>query len=167
MKLINVKKIFSTIIVAAALCSFMPASYQPDLSGTWKLNEGKSDLGQFGGRGIATKIVAEQKADAITLTKTSSMQGQENTTTETLLFSGKESELTMGNNAKKKSILKWSADGNTMIVTYDLSVSFNGQSFDIKGVENWSLSADGKNLTINTTLTTPQGDIATKAVYDK
>ncbi len=166
MKMMNTRKLLSAIIMVAVFCSFMPSSYQPDFSGTWKLNEGKSDLGQFGSRGIATKIVAEQKADAIVLVKTSSMQGQENTTTETLPFSGKETELTT-ETSKKKSTLKWSADGNTMVISYDLAVTFNGQSFDIKGVESWSLSADGKNLTVNITRTTPQGEITTKAVYDK
>lgn len=165
MKMINVKKIFSAVVLVAALSSFTTA-YQPDFSGTWKLNEGKSDLGPFGGRGIPPKIVAEQKADAITLTKTTSMQGQETTMAEILLFSGKESEFS-NENMKKKSVLKWSADGSAMVVTYDLSVSFNGQSFDLKGTENWTLSADGKTLTVNTTLSTAQGDIATKAVYDK
>ncbi len=169
MKTMPAKKIFSLLVVSAFLCSFMPQPfYQADFSGTWKLNEAKSERGQFGGRGMATKLVVDQKPDAITLSKTApSMQGGEATTSETLMFSGKESEITVFGAAKKKSTLKWSADGNTMMVNYSIAFERDGQSNEFKGVETWSLSADGKSLVVQTNLTTPQGDVSTKAVYDK
>ncbi len=163
------KKLFSLLILGAFLCSFMPLpKAQTDFSGTWKLNDSKSELGQFGGRGVASKIVIDQKADAIGLTKTAaSFDGGENTTTETLAFNGKESEITVFGAAKKKSTLKWDADGKTMTVSYSISIERDGQSFDIKGTETWSLDADGKTLTVKTAMSTPQGDIETKAVYNK
>ncbi len=162
------KKLLSVLTLAALVCSFTPAKFQPDFTGTWKLNEGKSDLGQFGARGVATKIIAEQKADAVTLTKTSaSFDGSEATNSETLLFSGKESESTVFGSSKKKSTLKWSADGNSMVITYTIAFERNGQSFDLKGTESWTMGADGKTLTLSANITTPQGEITTKAVYEK
>src|SRR5471030_388324 len=103
MKTMPVKKIFSLLVLSASLCSFMPRSfYQEDFSGTWKLNDAKSEKGEFGGRGMATKLVVDQKSDAITLSKTApSFQGGEATTSETLMFSGKESEITVFGAAKK------------------------------------------------------------------
>jgi len=160
------KKILSALVLSTILFSF--TSFQPNFTGTWKLNESKSDLGQFGARGAASKIVIDQKADAISITKTAaSFDGGETTNTETLLFSGAESETTVFGSAKKKSILKWSADGNTMTVSYGIAIERNGQSFDLKGTESWALSADGKTITISTAMTTPQGELNTKAVYEK
>ena len=162
-------KLLSLLVVSAFLFSFSPPKvYQTDFSGSWSLNENKSELGQFGARGAASKIVAEQKGNDITVTRTStSFQGETLTSTETLTADGKTSESAFAGTGKKKSTMKWSADGQTLTITYSIALDFNGQSLELSGVETWSLGADGKTLSLQTTLTTPQGEIATKAVYDK
>lgn len=132
------------------------------------MNEGKSELGQFGARGASGKVVIEQKADAVSFTKTSaSFTGEEVTATETLTSNGKESETTVFGTAKKKSTLQWAADGKTFTITFSIVFERNGQSFNLNGIETWSLYAEGKSLSVQTALTTPQGDITTKAAYDK
>jgi len=166
---LSLKRLASLLVVAAFSFSFIhiPAD-QTNFSGTWTLNEGKSELGQFGARGAARKIVVDQKADAISITKTStSFSGDEVTATESLGFDGKESQTTVFGTAKKKSTLKWAADGKTFAITYGIVFERDGQSFELKGVETWSLGADGKSVTLQTALTTPQGDVSTKAAYDK
>jgi hypothetical protein len=163
------KKIASLVLLSAVLFSFRPAAhFVPDFSGTWKLNESKSELGQFGGRGVPSKIVIDQKTDQISLTKTAtSFQGEEATATEALSFDGKESESLLFGTAKKKSTLKWSADGQSMLVSSNIAFEMQGQTIAISGTETWSLGTDGKTLTVSSTITTPQGEISTKAVYDK
>ena len=165
----SLKKIASLLFLSALLFSFRPAqTFHTDFSGTWKLNESKSELGQFGGRGIASKIVIEQKADAVSLAKTATnFQGEEATTTEVLSFDGKEAESLVFGTAKRKAKLKWSADGQNMLVSASIAFERQGQSFDITSTETWALSADGKTLTVSTNLATPQGEISTKAVYEK
>ncbi|MEO8173024.1 MAG: hypothetical protein ABI581_08070 [Sediminibacterium sp.] len=155
----------SLLFVSVLLFSFTKPVYQANFSGTWNLNTGKSDLGQFGGRGVATKIVVDQKADGVTTTKTTPgfNGGDPTDVTETLTNDGKETETTMFGTAKRKSTLKWAADGNTFGVAY--SVAFGQGEF--KGNENWVLNADGKEMTITTLISSPQGEITLKAVYDK
>ena len=163
------KKCTPLLVIAAFLCSFMniPAA-QTDFSGNWSLNEGNSELGQYGTRFATLKIVIEQKADAISLTKTAtSITGEAVTTTETLTSDGKESESTVFGTSKKKSTLKWAEDGKTFTVTFSLTLDFSGQTYDLTGVETWSIGADGKSISLQTALSTPQGDVNTKAVYDK
>jgi hypothetical protein len=163
------KKILTLGMGSVVLLSFsLPAKYQTNFSGTWTLNEGKSELGQFGGRGIASKIVIDQKTDDVSVSRTSTgFQGETLNSTETLTADGKTSESTVFATAKKKSVMKWASDGQSFSVTFSIAMDFGGQATEFNGKENWSLGADGKTLILQNNITTPQGEISTKAVYDK
>jgi hypothetical protein len=162
------KKLLSLLVVSTLLFSFTKPVFQTNFSGTWALNEGKSELGQFGARGAANKIIVDQKDGAVTVTRNATgFTGEATSSTEALATDGKEVETTVFNGAKKKSSLKWAADGQTFTITYGILFEANGQSFELKGTETWSLGADGKSITLQNAMTTPQGDITTKAVYDK
>jgi hypothetical protein len=70
------KKLLAGVIVSAALVSFSTKADRANFSGGWALNEGKSDFGERGARFATKKIKAEQKSDAITITRTTpSFQG--------------------------------------------------------------------------------------------
>jgi hypothetical protein len=161
-----VKRFSPLVVLSILLFSFSaPKVYQANFAGTWSLNSGKSELGQFGGRGIANKIVVDQKADGVTITTTSPgfNGGDPVSVTETLTNDGKESETTVFGTSKRKSKLKWAADGNSFDVSYSLSF---GQG-EFTGTQHWSLSADSKTMTVKNSVTTQQGDFSTTAVYDK
>ncbi|MES2331774.1 MAG: hypothetical protein V4539_19360 [Bacteroidota bacterium] len=159
-------RFLSILIASVLLFSFTKPVYQANFSGTWALNTGKSELGQFGARGVATKIVVDQKADGVTTNKTTAgfNGGADLVTAEALTNDGKEVESTVFNgNGKRKAALKWAADGNTFTITY--SISF-GQG-ELTGSENWSMSADGKQMTVTNTGNFGGNEFVTKAVYDK
>lgn len=161
------KKLFALLLVPAFLFAFTTKAYRSNFSGDWKLNESKSDLGamaQWATRSIKT----DQKDNNITINRTApGFDGGDATTSETLGFDGKEVESTVLGNNKRKASAKWSDDGNTLTVNYILMLNFDGQTFDVKGTETWTLSGDGKTLTVQTNAASPQGDITSKAVYDK
>lgn len=159
------KKMLPLVVAPALLLSFTQKADPINLSGQWKLNESKSELGDFGARLAPKSIKVDQKADAITIERhVTTFNGEEATRTETLTFDGKITEGAGGfGNAVRKSSAKWSDDGKKMIVNY--SISFQDNEF--KGTETWSLSDDGKTLSLETNSSGPQGDITTKAVYDK
>jgi len=159
-------KLLSLLLISFTLFSFTKPSFQTNFSGTWTLNSGKSELGEFGNRIAPSKIIVDQKADGVTVTKTSMGRDGSPVEIKETLAEGKESE-TMVSGSKKKSVLKWAADGNSYTINSTINFEGGGQSFEVKGAEAWSLSADGKFLTLNSTLSTPQGDITLKAVYDK
>lgn len=149
------------------LASFTTAD-RINLTGSWKLNEGKSEFGEFGPRFAASKIKVDQKSDAISISKTSrNFEDQEVTATETVGFDGKPAESTLFGTSKRKSVAKWSDDGQTLNISFTLYFDFNGETMEIPGTEVWSISNGGKTLSLQTTSSTPQGDITTKAVYDK
>jgi len=165
MKLLS-KGILALLIAPAFLLSFNTQPDRANLSGEWKLNEGKSELGDFGARFAARTIKIEQKDNEITISKTApSFQGGENTTTETLSFDGKVSETTAFGNSKKQSTASWSDDGQTLTIKYSIKFERNGETSEFKGTETWSLK-DG-SLNLQTVSSSPRGENTTKAVYDK
>jgi len=167
MKLSPLQKVLSLVLISTFLFAFTLKNYKTNFSGSWKLNESKSELGQFAQFAVRT-IKADQKEESITVTRTSpSFNGDEMTISETLSYDGKETETTVLENSKRKSTAKWSDDGKTLNVNYVLLLEFNGQSMEIKGTEAWTLSDDGKNLTVQINSSSPQGEFSSKAVYDK
>ncbi|MEI9909093.1 MAG: hypothetical protein WDO71_05150 [Bacteroidota bacterium] len=161
------KKSMVSILIAAFLFSFTTIADKANFSGNWSLNEGKSELGDFG-RFVPRKIKAEQKEEGITISKTAtSFNGDEVTTTETLTFDGKTSESVVFGGSKKKSVAKWSDDGKTLTISYNIAFERDGQTFEISGTETWSIASDGKSLSVQNSSTSPQGERTTKALYDK
>lgn len=157
-----------TLAAAVLLFSFASFPVRTDYSGSWKLNESKSELGDYGGRFAPRKIKAEQKEESITIDRTAqSFNGGEATSTETISFDGKPSQTSVFGAAVKKSTAKWSDDGQTLTISYTITFQRNGEPLEITGTEAWSLSADGKTLTLQTVSNSPQGELAMKMVYDK
>jgi len=161
------KKLLTLLLAPAFLLAFTYKMDRTDFSGEWKLNETKSDLGPIASFATRT-IKVDQKDDAISIAQTRpSFNGDNVTITEVLSYDGKETETALGGNSKKKATVKWSEDGKSLVVNYVLDLDFNGQSFEVKGTETWTLSEDGKTLTIQGNSTSSQGDLSTKSVYDK
>jgi hypothetical protein len=161
-------KLLLLLLLPAFIISFTAKPYKANYTGTWKLSESKSDLGEFGARIAPQKIKIEQKDDAITIVRTGTgFNGEEYTTTENITFDGKVAEMTLFESSKKQSTIKWSEDGNKFVISYKLLLNFNGESSEILGTEGWSLSEDGKTATAQTNSTGPQGEFTMKAVYEK
>ena len=163
------KQLLSFLIAPALFLSFTTLPDRANFSGDWKLNEGKSELGDFGGRMTARGVKIEQKEDAITIAKTSPgfNGGDPVTTTQTLTFDGKESEITVfGGSGKRKSTAKWSEDGQTLTINSTTTIERDGQTNEFKGTETWTLTKDG-SLSVITVSSSPRGENTTKAVYNK
>ena len=101
---------FSLLIPAAFLFSIILTD-RANFSGDWKLDESKSELGEFGGR-VARAIKTEQKDNAITISRTTPgfNGGDPVTTTVTLSYDGKVTESEGFGGSKRKSTASWSED---------------------------------------------------------
>lgn len=162
------KKLLLLLIAPAALLvSFTSMPDHANFSGDWKLNEGKSDLGQFGARFTPTAIKVDQKGDAITIARTRPgfNGGDPVTTSLTLTFDGKETESTGFGNSKSKSTAKWSDDGQSMTITTNTTFERDGQTSQFKSTETWTLNSG--SLSVVTVSTSPRGETTVKAAYDK
>ena len=161
------KKLLAFLVAPAFLLSFTFKTDKVNFSGEWKLNEGKSELGDFGGRFVARSIKVEQKDDAITIAKIlpSFNGGHPVTTTQILTFDGKESETTVFGGAKRKSTAKWSEDGQALTLNHTTIFEREGQTNEFKGTETWTMK-DGA-LSIVSITSSPRGETTTKAIYNK
>ncbi|MDQ3906889.1 MAG: hypothetical protein M3268_00955 [Acidobacteriota bacterium] len=149
----------------AAVVSAAPA--KTNFSGTWVLDEKKSE----GLRGPSSvTMTVKQDGDKLEVTRQIKDQMGERTTADTYTADGKEGEFTMqmaGNEQKGKRTVKWSADGSTLEIRETATVERQGQSIDIENVSKWSLSGDGKTLTVDQTRNSPMGTQTSKRVFNK
>ncbi len=168
MKFSATKKLSALLIASTVFLSFTTFTDKANFSGTWALNEAKSELGQRA-RMAAKTLKIEQKDNAITISRTSAgfNGGEDVTTTETLGFDGKEVQSTGFGNSTKKSTLSWAADGQTMNINSNTSMERNGQSFEFSAKEAWVLTDGGKSITITIVSSSQRGESTVKAVYDK
>ena len=161
---------FVATAITAALVSFntfTATAQRASFSGEWKLDEAKSELGEFGGW-VARTIKNDQKDSAITVSKTTPgfNGGDPITTTTILTYDGKIVEGEGFGGSKRKSSAKWSDDGKTLTMNSTMNFERDGQSFEIKSTEIWTITKDGF-LSVVTNSTTPRGESTTKAVYTK
>ena len=138
-----------------------------DFSGIWNLNDNKSDLSDSQFRG-AYKITATQDANSLTLVRLSKGRNDEDrTTTEKYALDGSESQNTVFMNNVRKSKASWSSDGKVLTINSVMSFERDGEKREFNSSEAFSLSLDGKNLTIVSTFNMRNGEFKQTRVYDK
>ncbi|HEY6502617.1 MAG TPA: hypothetical protein VIZ28_01460 [Chitinophagaceae bacterium] len=166
-KVFSGKTVYSLLIPVALLLSFTTIADRANFSGDWKLDESKSELGDFGGR-VARSFKIEQKENEITITRTTPgfNGGDPVTTTVTLTYDGKVTESEGFGGSKRKSTAKWSDDGSTLTINTTTSFERDGQTNEFKSTEAWTISKDGL-LSVVAHSNSPRGESTTKAIYKK
>ena len=164
------------VTLLAAAVSTVQA--QPQFSGTWVLDRAQSQLPHRGGHDQGTagpqaqpaevKLIVEQQGNTLKATRSVVHGGRERAMTETLVVDG--SERTEQTPRGGASITRATLGGDRLVVnkTHTQPAKEQGQparTFSRESV--WTLSPDGRTLTIDTTMHTPRGDRAMKTVYTK
>lgn len=135
------------------------AADTPNFSGTWKMNMNKSDMGQMPLPDKYEMTITHQEPEIKAVTVTVGQMGERKSET-VYKTDGTETTNRMGQN-ESKSVAKW--EGKVLsIVTKG---SFQGNSVEIH--TKWSLSDDGKTLTMDQTFKSDMGEMASKRVLDK
>lgn len=147
-------------VLAVAACSAV-VSAQPktDFSGSWKLNTAKSDFGMMPGPDSRSDTIEQTGTtlkDAITA---EGAQGKRAYIVNYAL-DGTESVNTLSGN-EVKSVAKW--DGPSLVVNSKLKFQDN----DVTIGATWSLSEDGKMLTVNNHLASAMGETDQKLIFDR
>jgi hypothetical protein len=139
-----------------------------NFTGTWQLNESKSNLPEMGFRRPALKITATQDNVALNTERLSKgRDGEDRITKEAITLDGKECENVVFQDRKRKSVATWSADGKQLTIKSVMTFEFNGESREMKSMEVWQLSDDKSTLTINSTSDGRDGEIKSILVYEK
>jgi hypothetical protein len=147
------------VLALAAALSAACADSKPDFSGDWKLNVGKSDFGPMPAPTSRTDKV-DHKDPSLKFTSRQVGPQGEITREWSCTTDGKECSNTLFGNTWK-STAKW--DANNLVV--ESKGSFNGN--DVQSKEKWTLSPDGKTITINRHLAGPMGEADQTIVFEK
>lgn len=147
------------IFCLAALLLTASAQAKPNFSGEWKLQVAKSEFGPLPAPTSRTDKITHEDP-SLKLTVTQSGQSGEVTYDLNYTTDGKETANQVRGNTLK-SVSKWEGD----VLVIDTKANFGGNEITIK--DKWSLSEDGKTITINRHLAGPQGEADQKLVMEK
>jgi ABC-type uncharacterized transport system permease subunit len=175
--ILNFKLIFMKTQKLLSIASFFILSLllsnvsaqKTNFSGTWVLNEGKSQFGESRFRMGAVKAIVKQDENSISADFTRRRpNGEETTSTEKFTLDGKECTNSNAEQTRvKKSTVTFSEDGKTMTINSTTTFERDGNTMEIKSVEIFKMSEDGKNITVETTSTSQRGEFKATLVYDK
>jgi hypothetical protein len=155
------RRSFAAFAVLAAATVITPAfaAGKPDFSGAWKLNVTKSEFGAIPPPTFQTMKIDHKDPVLKVVTQQSAADGD---TTINAAYStdGKETKSDY-RGTPTTSVAHWDAD--TLVI--DTQVHYGGADPTIKAT--WKLSDDGKSITTNTHVSTPQGDFDIRSLFEK
>lgn len=161
-------------VVGSAAClvfalGLIAASAKANFSGTWNLDKSKSE-----GLPPTLKdqvLVVTQTDDKLNIESKLTMEQGDQNISDTYVLDGKPTDFTSkgpgGMEGKGKRTAKWSADGNGIDVSEDITYDTPNGAVDVHITRKWVLSADGKTLTIDMDVNSPMGAQHIKRVLVK
>ena len=157
-------------LVAVATLSFSAfgQTTKPDFSGTWKLDTAKSVFNEYIALDSRTDVITQDGDNFTEKVSSSGNQGNVNYTL-TFIADGKSVDVPANSPGANQGVLtleKISAVWQDSLLVVSETLNYQGQvEFTTKAT--FSLSPDGKVLTIDSHADTQAGDIATKYVFNK
>jgi hypothetical protein len=153
------RKLLSITFLLALPLITVVAQQKPNFSGTWKLNVAKSDFGMLGGPTSRTDVITHKDPSLSDSVSGESAEGKQQYTA-TYTTDEKEAQNKIGGRDVKTTV-KW--DGNKLVFTSKLVY----EGADVTGTAIWTLSEDGKTLTLAVHYTSAMGDADQKLVFEK
>ena len=157
------------LLLAATMAVILPfaarpqAQAKPDFSGTWTLDAAKSDpppQGRGGGGGGGGTMTIKQTATELSV----QTEGRQGPQTMTYKLDGSESKNEqMGRGGAQTLVSKAKWDGSSLVI--DTTREIQGMSITTHEVRK--LDNGGKEMKVETTIQTPQGEQKRNVVYNK
>jgi hypothetical protein len=154
----------TVLLVLLVSASAWAQDAKPNFTGKWNLDAAKSDFGPMPPPDSIVHVIDHKEPTIKIVTTQKSAQGE--ITNERLLTTdGKENvnKMRMGPDGEQevKSTSKW--NGKALATSFTLDVQGNPFEFN----DSWTLSDDGKVLTVVRAIKAPQGEFAATIVFNK
>jgi len=146
-------------VILSAACGLVLAQDKPNFSGEWKMNPEKSDYGMVPKPEKMTRKIAHNEPNLLIATTQSAPRG-ESTSEVKLVIDGKEQINKLGA-TEVKSTPRW--EGSTLRIDTKRPL----QNGELLMQERWTLSEDGKTITIATHVVGPMGETNITVALDK
>jgi hypothetical protein len=144
--------------VIVLLCATI-AQAKPNFSGRWKMNASRSDFGPITTpSSLVQQVTHEDPALKVVTTQVGEMG--EFTVDSSYTTDGKEC-VNKFRDIERRSTVNW--DGDSLVIESKMDIGGNAVTIG----EKWSLSDDGKTLTINRHLKGPEGETDLRTVLEK
>lgn len=158
---------FIILVSHTVPCNSMPAGKKLNLSGTWILNEQKSELGEYGRMIALNKLVILQKGKKMSMERFGTAPtGEEYSYTENYTLDGQECVIPVNEQFKKTANAVLSKDKTNLTIKALVELAFEGNEMKINTIEVFTLEDGGKTLVIKETASSDYGDIIVTIVYD-
>ena len=166
-------KTLSGLSLVALAVVLVSAQEKVNFSGTWVLDKSQSDVSQLMGlsddpekaRNTSMTMVVEQQGSNLRVNRMLKTQGEERKEIHTYKIGGGDTTNTGSRGETVVGRAFWEGDKLVIVSTRTWRVLLKYVSAESRGV--WSLSPDGKNLTIATQVNSPRGEQRGKVVFDK
>jgi len=150
---------FGGLAALLLLATAAPLLAETNFAGQWKMNAARSNFGAIPPPASMERSVTQQ-GTAITLRTVQTTARGEMKSEYKFTTDGKEFTQ-QTRTGEVKGAARW--QGDTLIVETRRSV----QGAEITSTDRWSLSDGGKAMTVDVTMTTPQGSAQMSIVLDK
>jgi hypothetical protein len=167
------RKALAGLSVVGLAVVLVGAQGKADFSGTWILDKSQSDVSQLMGisedpekvRSASMTMVVEQQGMSLKVTRMLKTQGEERKEIHTYKTDGSETVNTGFHGEPVVARTFWEGDKLVISSTRTRKALLKDVVIESRGV--WSLSPDGKTLTIAARVNSPRGEQRVKAVFDK
>ena len=154
--------------VVASAAAQDGAAPKADFSGTWVLDASKSEGVP---PGVEQTLVVTQQGDRVEAQNIIKAPEGEQVIKDFFVLDGKETDFTPtlfgGGTGKGRRTATRAADGRAFDATEQATIPGPDGEAQVKATRRWSLSADGKTLTVEIALNGPMGEYKSKRHYDK
>lgn len=162
------KRLIFLVAVASLGIITAIAAAKPDFSGTWVMDTNKSFSNP---PGLEQTLMVVHTGDQIKLdTKIKTQQGGEQNISEVYNLDNKETDFTPPGgqpNAKGKRKASWLPDGQHVIIEDVITADSPNGPVTRKTTRKWTLSTDGKTLTVDYYFDDQRGSFEAKRVFMK
>ena len=155
----NRRTMLSVLALASLSAALMSGADKPNFTGSWKMNPAKSDFGPIPPPDKLERTIKHDDPKLAVSTLNAGPQGEMKS--DSMYTTDGKDSINKTAGTEVKSVAAW--DGDKLTIKYKREV----QGMEISFAETWTLSADGKVLTVVNDLSTPQGDFKLTTVMDK
>jgi hypothetical protein len=163
------KLVFTMLLGVMFVTGRIDFTQKIDFSGNWILKEQKSITGTLYLNAVPKKIKVVQRADSFLIERINMNASREDImTSESIVLDGKPFDTFTPSKRRKITNIKWEKDSQSLIEIAVYMSSTNQTAIEYKITDTWSLSADGKTLTmIRVDESSTEQSWSVKAIYDK
>jgi hypothetical protein len=157
------KTLVTSILFALLAATLLVAAQKPSFSGKWKFDKDRSFSNPAG---FDQTMTVTHEGDQVKLEAVVKTARGEQNITEAYSLDGKEAEFKPANppNAQGKRKAAWLPNGRSFLISDEASV--DGKTVS-QVARKWTLSADGRSLTVDYFIDDARGSFETKRVFNK